>query len=70
MKLKAVIINIAAVALAVISFTPLVIPYYEFEPKLMGWPYTMWVGTLVSLLFIFLTYLASLEDPDTGDDSN
>lgn len=42
------------------SFSPLVTPEYVTEPYIIGLPYTLWVGLLVSFLFIILAYLVSI----------
>ena len=49
---------LSAVFLAVLSFTPLVIPMGQYEPRLAGLPYTLWVGILVAIAFVVLTYAA------------
>ena len=56
---RILILDIIAVALAIATFTPLVIPQNQISPKLAGISYTMWVGVLVSILFVLLAYLAS-----------
>ncbi len=70
MKIRQRIINSLAVVLAVATFTPLVMPPHQIGPKLLGLPFTMWTGFGVSVLFIVLTYLASLDSPETGDHDN
>ena len=70
MKFAAIIINTIAVILVIAAFSPLVIPSNQIYPKLMGWPYTMWAGTVVCILLVILTYLASLDDPDPGENGN
>ncbi len=42
------------------AFSPLVIPENTMAPMLLGIPYTMWMGLLVSFFFVFLAYLVSL----------
>lgn len=70
MRIKQRIITILAVTMVIATFTPLVIPYNQIYPKLFGLPFTMWTGFGVSVLFIVLTYLASLDSPETGDHDN
>lgn len=48
-----------AVAIFIASFSPLVIPQGESSPYLLGVPYTMWMGLLVSVLYVILAYIAS-----------
>lgn len=49
-----------AILLCIITFSPLVIPKNEANPYLFGIPYTMWMGFLVSVLFIVLAYMVSI----------
>jgi len=70
MKLAAIIINTIAVVLVIAAFSPLVIPSNQIYPKLGGWPYTMWAGTVISILLLILAYLSSLENPDPGENGN
>ena len=70
MKFRAIIINVIAVALVIVAFSPLGIPSNQIYPKVAGWPYTMWAGTAISILLVILAYLASLDDPDRGENGN
>ncbi len=45
--------------LAVVTFTPLVIPPYRIEPRLAAMPYTLWAGMIVAALFVGLTAAAT-----------
>jgi hypothetical protein len=58
----------AAVLLAAVSFTPLVIPAGRFQPALVGLPFTLWVGVLVSIAFVGLTYVGTRVHPDNRRD--
>lgn len=58
-KLLLKILDGLAVLLCVVTFSPLVIPPNETKPYLLGIPYTMWMGFLVSVLFVILAYLVS-----------
>ncbi|PCJ95244.1 MAG: hypothetical protein COA50_08495 [Flavobacteriaceae bacterium] len=49
-----------AILVFIATFTPLVIPQNESTPFLFGIPYTIWVGFLVSVFFVVLTYLVSI----------
>jgi len=44
-------------------FTPLVIPAEKADPYLLGMPYTMWVGLLVSFVLLALTIFGSWVHP-------
>lgn len=54
------ILDVLAILLCVATFSPLVIPSNEANPFLLGIPYTMWMGFLVSVLFVVLAYLVSI----------
>jgi len=54
------ILDFLAIITFIASFTPLVIPYQQTHPFFMGIPYTMWMGFLVSIFFVILTFLVSL----------
>lgn len=58
-KLLLKILDGLAMLLCIVTFSPLVIPPNEAKPYLLGIPYTMWMGFLVSVLFVILAYLVS-----------
>ncbi|GJM27958.1 MAG: hypothetical protein DHS20C17_05930 [Cyclobacteriaceae bacterium] len=47
------------VILTISSFTALLIPVGRITPKLMGTPYTVWMGVVFCILYIVLAYFAS-----------
>ena len=47
------------IVLSILTFTPLVIPAGVYRPMLWGVPYTLWVGILVTVLLVVLTYAAT-----------
>ena len=51
---------IAAFALIVITFTPLVTPYGRYTPRLFGFPFTIWTGILISVGLVLLTVVGSI----------
>ena len=56
-----------AVALILVTFTPLVIAPGKIEPKLFSMPYTLWVSILITILLVVLTYIGGkihLKDKD------
>lgn len=55
-----VVLDGLAILFFIASFSPLVIPANQTGPYLFGIPYTMWMGFLVSILFVILAYLVSL----------
>ena len=58
----------AAIVLACITFTPLVMPYGVYKPTLLSFPYTLWTGLIVALLFVLITYLAVRIHPGNKED--
>lgn len=50
-----------------LTLSPIVIPTNAFEPKLMGMPYTLWMGILISLFLWVVTYIAILNHPGKND---
>jgi multidrug efflux pump subunit AcrB len=59
----------AAALLSLAAFTPLVIPAGTYEPMIAGVPYTLWVGILVTVALVFLTYAATRLYPP-GEDTD
>jgi hypothetical protein len=53
----------AAITLAVLSFSPLVIPPGRHEPMLWGMPYTLWMGILMSMALVGLAWLGARVHP-------
>ena len=49
----------AALILVIITFTPLVTPHGVYEPKFIGLPYTLWVGILITVGLVFLTFVST-----------
>lgn len=67
MKIRQIIPSALTILLAllvvVISFTPLVIPRNVFQPQLFGLPYSLWMGILVTVILVFLTWVATRVHP-------
>ena len=57
-----------ALAIMVLAFTNVVIPADTFAPTLGGFPYTLWVGILVSIVLVILTFLATKLHPESKSD--
>ena len=47
------------IVLSMLTFSPLVIPSGTFRPMLGGIPYTLWVGIVLTVLTVVLTYGAT-----------
>lgn len=59
----------AALILVIITFTPQVIPYGIHKPSLLGLPYTLWTGILITVGLVVLTFIATRVHPGReGDD--
>jgi len=56
-----------AILLTLLALSPLVMPKGQHRPELAGLPYTLWMGILVSVLLVAITYLGTLFHP--GRDS-
>lgn len=54
---------IAAILLAILTFTPLVIPAGVSTPRLGPLPYTLWMGFVVAGLFVTLTWIGTRVHP-------
>lgn len=59
--------DLLAIIAFIASFTPLVIPSQQNHPFFMGIPYTMWMGFLVSVFFVLLTYFVSLTQKEKNN---
>lgn len=47
----------------ILTFTPLVIPTGIYQPKLIGMPYTLWMGILMSIIMVLLVLFGTLVHP-------
>lgn len=61
--IPSIIIIFSALLVVVISFTPLVIPENRYQPQLLGLPYSLWMGILVTVILVFLTWVATRIHP-------
>ena len=53
----------SVVILTIITFTPVVIPYGQYKPELLGIPYTLWTGILIGMAIVGLTIYGSTVCP-------
>jgi len=58
------VICITAIILAIVTFTPLVIPYSQSRPMLGNLPYTLWMGILIYIILVILTFIGTRVYPD------
>ena len=56
------------VIITVASFTGVLIPSGELNPKLLGTPYTVWMGVVFCIVYIVLAYVASKFQKEGPDD--
>jgi hypothetical protein len=49
--------------IVVIGYTPLMIPKGVYKPMLFGIPYSLWLGFLVTVVLVVLTYIGSKVHP-------
>ena len=54
-------------AIAILTFTPLVTPEHQFEPRLLSIPYTLWVGLLFTFILLFIIIIGSFVHPGRED---
>ena len=54
------IIDVLALLLFTATFSPFVTPSGKVDPYIMGVSYTMFMGLIVSVLFVVLAFLVSL----------
>lgn len=59
MKLKNAwrLVIVAVFGCAAIQFSPLILEQNKVDPYLLGMPFTLWFGILISLLLVLLTAL-------------
>lgn len=65
--------NLCIVGVAVVSlltFTPLVIPMGKYNPMLGGIPYTLWMGIVVAIVLVTLTYIGTKVHPGNGEEGH
>lgn len=47
------------VVLFFIEYSPLVIPPGEYKPMVFGIPFSLWLGTIFTIIVVALTYVGS-----------
>jgi len=69
MKLKKIYLtDLIFIIMVIASFTGILIPVGQINPKLVGIPYTVWVGVLFCILYVLLAYIASILQEEGPDD--
>ncbi len=59
---------VATIVICILSYTPLVIPSGVSTPTLWGLPRTLWLGLLVYLAIVAVTFVATRVHPDIDDE--
>jgi len=59
---------IIAIALVIMTFTPIITPAGRHTPGLFNFPYTLWTGIIISLGLTLLTLLASIFHPGSKNE--
>ncbi len=59
---------VATIVLCILSYTPLVIPSSVSTPTLWGLPRTLWLGLLIYLAIVAVTFVATRVHPDIDDE--
>ena len=54
--------------IALLTFTPLVVPQGVKDPMLYGVPYTLWVGFLQAVVLVALTYVGTKLHPGMDEE--
>jgi len=57
----------AAAALVILTFTPVIIYPGKAEPALFSLPYTLWTSMVITVILVWLTYVASRLRDDEND---
>ena len=57
------------IALSIFTFTPIVLSRNEFLPTLFGVPRTLWIGILIALAMVVVTFIGGfVRCPDEKED--
>ncbi len=53
------ICTLLVIILIIITYTPLIIPSGVYKPMILGIPYSLWTGFLITVALVVLTYIGS-----------
>ena len=59
---------VTTIVLCILAYSPLVIPSGVSTPMLWGLPRTLWLGLLVYVAIVAVTFVATRVHPDVDDD--
>ncbi|MEN8116698.1 MAG: hypothetical protein ABFS16_06940 [Bacteroidota bacterium] len=65
-----IVVQLAIVVIAVLIFTPLIIPEGQSSPELFGLPYTLWTGIIVYFILVTLNFIGARSHAKKYDDGN
>ena len=57
------------ILLTALGLSPLVIPTGIFKPSFLGMPYTLWMGSLVCICLVLMTYIGSRVHPGNNNEN-
>ena len=57
------------ILLTALGLSPLVIPAGIFKPSFLGMPYTLWMGSLVCICLVLMTYIGSRVNPGNNNEN-
>ena len=60
----------AVILLSILTFTPLVIPQGKYIPQLFGIPYSLWIGILITVGFVVLTFIGTVVHPGKKEEES
>ena len=58
---------VAVIFLTALGLSPAVIPPGVYKPGLLGMPYSLWAGILVTLCLVLMTLIGSRVHPGAND---
>lgn len=60
---------IVVIVLTALGLSPLVIPSGVFKPSFIGMPYTLWMGILVCICLVLMTFIGSKVHPGNNNEN-
>lgn len=60
---------IVVILLAALGLSPVVIPTGVFKPSFLGMPYTLWMGLLVCIGLVLMTFIGSRVHPGNTNEN-
>jgi len=60
---------IGVILLTALGLSPVVIPVGVFKPGFIGMPYTLWMGILVCVCLVLMTFIGSKVHPGNDNEN-